>query len=139
MPRIDTEYLFYNCPHCHERYAIRATYKFIHHCPYCLRADETTTEEVNNLEAALAKAKAAQQPPAPMTNGERFIEDMDRAGIGLYDGEYHGRGGYVGPAAVVDDPDEVREATKLKVSSDNLGLRYVVYPRAPKNEYKEVE
>lgn len=64
---------------------------------------------------------------------EQFIEDMEMAGI-EYDGEYHGRFFYGGPAVRTNENgfpklQDVIRATKIKVQWDNLGLDFVVYPR----------
>lgn len=63
---------------------------------------------------------------------EQFIKDMEKAGI-EYDGEYHGRFFYHGPAVRTDEKgsptrEDVIRATKVKLQWDNLGLDFIVYP-----------
>ncbi len=58
----------------------------------------------------------------------RFEQDMAEAGIGTY--HYHGRFYWHGPAANVDDLQEVMSNTKVPVQWDEMGRSsYVIYPR----------
>jgi hypothetical protein len=64
---------------------------------------------------------------------EQFIEDMEKANI-EYDGEYHGRYFYHGPAVRTDEKgfpklQDVFRATKVELQWDNLGkMDFIVYP-----------
>jgi hypothetical protein len=64
---------------------------------------------------------------------EQFIEDMERANI-EYDGEYHGRYFYHGPAVRTDEKgfptrQDVIRATKIELQWDNLGNDFIIYPK----------
>ena len=63
---------------------------------------------------------------------EQFIEDMEKAGI-EYDGEYHGRFFYQGPAVRTNENgfptrQDVIRATKVELQWDNLGMDFIIYP-----------
>lgn len=57
---------------------------------------------------------------------KQFCDDMLYSGIECT--HYEGRFFYEGPAASVDDIQEVLSNTKVKCTWDNLGLGYIVYP-----------
>lgn len=64
---------------------------------------------------------------------EQFIEDMKKANI-EYDGEYHGRFFYHGPAVRTNEKgfpklQDIMRATKVDLQWDNLGRNdYIIYP-----------
>lgn len=64
---------------------------------------------------------------------EQFVKDMEKANI-KYDGEYHGRYFYHGPAVRTDEKgfpklQDVFRATKVELQWDNLGkMDFIVYP-----------
>lgn len=57
-----------------------------------------------------------------------FIEDMDEAGLEVQ--HYRGRFFWEGPAVPVDDLQDALSATKVPCQWDNLGLGWIVYPKA---------
>ena len=58
----------------------------------------------------------------------RFVEDMAEAGLEVQ--YYQGRFYWEGPAVQVDDLQDAIGATKVRCQWDNLGLGWIVYPRA---------
>ncbi len=58
----------------------------------------------------------------------RFVEDMEEAGLEVE--HYRGRFFWEGPSVQVDDLQDALGATKVRCQWDNLGLGWVVYPRA---------
>ncbi len=58
----------------------------------------------------------------------RFCKDMDIAGLEVE--HYQGRNFWQGPAVRVDHPSEVVNNTEVKCQWDNMGLGWIVYPRA---------
>ena len=64
---------------------------------------------------------------------EQFVKDMENAGI-EYDGEYHGRYFYHGPAVRTSEKgfpklQDVIRATKVELQWDNLGkIDFIAYP-----------
>lgn len=58
----------------------------------------------------------------------RFVEDMEEAGLDVQ--HYRGRFFWEGPAVQVDDLQDALGATKVHCQWDNLGLGWIVYPRA---------
>jgi len=59
---------------------------------------------------------------------KRFVRDMEAAGLEVT--HYHGRYFWQGPAVRVDDLHEAMQATRVKTQWDQLGLGFIVYPRA---------
>ncbi len=58
----------------------------------------------------------------------RFVEDMEEAGLEVE--HYEGRFFWKGPAVRVDGLQDALGATKVRCQWDNMGLGWVVYPRA---------
>lgn len=58
----------------------------------------------------------------------RFVEDMEAAGLEPY--HYRGRFFWEGPAVDVDNLQDALGATGVRCQWDNMGLGWVVYPRA---------
>lgn len=58
----------------------------------------------------------------------QFVDDMQAAGLDVE--AYHGRFWWSGPAVRVDDLQDALSATKIPCQWDQMGLGYVVYPRA---------
>ena len=61
-------------------------------------------------------------------HAKQFLEDMAKAGLEKVR-HYEGRNFYKGPAVSVDDLQDALSATKVPCNWDNLGRRYIVYPR----------
>ena len=63
-------------------------------------------------------------------NHEQFSHDMEVAGFEDKLINYRGRFFYHGPAVVVPDDmiQEVIRATKVRLTQDNMGFDYVLYP-----------
>ena len=77
------------------------------------------------------------EPEDPAVRGERswqhpdhvrFAEDMEQAGLRVQ--EYRGRFWWKGPAVTVDDIQDALGSTKVRCQWDQMGLGWVVYPRA---------
>jgi hypothetical protein len=64
-------------------------------------------------------------------NANRFVKDMTTAGFVVQ--HYCGRFFWKGPAVVCDTAayDDVVRATGVRLQRDQMGLGYLVYPRAP--------
>jgi hypothetical protein len=58
----------------------------------------------------------------------RFAADMERAGLEVR--HYRGRFFWQGPAVVVGDRDQAISATDVACQWDQMGLDWIVYPRA---------
>jgi hypothetical protein len=58
----------------------------------------------------------------------QFVEDMETAGLDVKN--YRGRYFWRGPAVEVDNLQEALGATDVPCQWDNMGLGWVVYPRA---------
>ncbi len=58
---------------------------------------------------------------------EKFRRECEEVGFDVW--HYRGRYFYEGPAVSVHDIQDVIRATTVKVTWDNLGLDYVVYPK----------
>jgi hypothetical protein len=58
----------------------------------------------------------------------QFVQDCRKAGYEVR--HYRGRNFWEGPAVITDDADDVIRSTGVPVQHDNMGLGYVVYPRA---------
>jgi hypothetical protein len=58
----------------------------------------------------------------------QFVRECRAAGYEVH--HYRGRNFWEGPAVCTDDADDVVRATGVPVQKDNMGLGYVVYPRA---------
>lgn len=58
----------------------------------------------------------------------KFVKDMKKAGLEPY--HYHGRYYWHGPAVTVKNVQLAFSATKVPCQYDQMGLGYVVYPRA---------
>jgi hypothetical protein len=61
----------------------------------------------------------------------QFVHDCRAAGYEVR--HYRGRNFWEGPAVITDDADDVARATRVPVQQDNMGLGYVVYPRAQRS------
>lgn len=58
----------------------------------------------------------------------QFAQDMGEAGLDVR--HYRGRFHWAGPAVVVDDLQDALSATRVRCQWDQMGLGWVVYPRA---------
>lgn len=58
----------------------------------------------------------------------KFVEDMEDACLDVE--HYRGRFFWQGPAVICDDIQDVLSNTKVKCQWDQMGLGYVVYPKA---------
>lgn len=58
----------------------------------------------------------------------QFVDDMEQAGLEVE--HYHGRFYWEGPAVRVDDLQDAMSETKVRVQYDNMGLGWIVYPKA---------
>jgi hypothetical protein len=63
----------------------------------------------------------------------RFVDDMGDAGLDVR--RYRGRFHWAGPAVVVDDLQDALSATKVRCQWDQMGLGWVVYPRAYDHDF----
>ena len=80
----------------------------------------------------LTSAEDVSFPDEDIDGHEQFVKDMEKAGI-EYDGEYHGRFFYHGPAVRTNEKgfptrQDVIRTTKVKLQWDNLGCDFIVYP-----------
>jgi hypothetical protein len=94
--------------------------------------DPVAFVDVGIFEARRKRLLKEKSQMAKLTDYERFVKDMEKAGIEHRD-EYHGRFYYVGPTVDCKDMDAVEDvirATKVRLNRDQLGLGYIVYPRA---------
>ncbi len=71
-----------------------------------------------------------QEPLPAYTDPDcvQFVDDMATAGITVE--HYHGRVFWSGPAARCDDLQDVMSRTRVRVQWDNMGMGYIVYPKA---------
>jgi hypothetical protein len=58
----------------------------------------------------------------------RFVEDMEEAGLDVR--HYRGRYFWSGPSVVVDDLQDALGTTGVRCQWDQMGLGWVVYPKA---------
>lgn len=58
----------------------------------------------------------------------RFVADMKRARLKPY--HYRGRNFYEGPAVDVGDIADAMSVTRVKCQFDQMGIDFVVYPKA---------
>ena len=61
---------------------------------------------------------------------KRFVEDMEEAGFSDELRHYNGRFYWKGPAVVVSNIQDALSNTKVKCQWDNMGLGFIVYPKA---------
>lgn len=78
-------------------------------------------------------AEDEDETPDPLpeyTNPDhiQFVSDMEAAGLEVE--HYHGRFMWEGPAVRVDDLQDAMSETKVRVQYDNMGLGWIVYPKA---------
>lgn len=66
----------------------------------------------------------------------QFIEDMVEAGLEVR--PYAGRYFWQGPAVRVDDISDAMSVTKVRCQFDQLGLGYIVYPKASDIDWYKV-
>jgi len=59
---------------------------------------------------------------------KKFVKDMEAAGLEVE--HYSGRFFWNGPAVQVDSIQDALSQTKVKCQWDNMGLGWVVYPKA---------
>lgn len=95
-------------------------------------AEEVAFPEEDGNEKGKEDGKNKTEGENDKDKYEQFIEDMKKAGI-EYDGEYHGRFFYHGPAVITDEEgfptlQDVIRATKVKLQWDNMGMGFVTYP-----------
>ena len=69
-----------------------------------------------------------------------FVNDMEENGYGDVLREYSGRCNYHGPAVVVEDYllQDVIRATEVRLRTDSMGLKTVVYPSVGQAEPLEL-
>jgi hypothetical protein len=74
------------------------------------------------------------QPLRTYTNKDcvQFVKDMEAAGFEVE--HYHGRYMWEGPAVRVDELlDVAKTGTQVRLQHDNMGLGWIVYPKASDN------